>query len=811
MTAKHPKSDDTDASATVQDNVHAIPDRISYDLDAIQAFLTLVFHAPVLDDECVLTWSTSARPGYPVPLKKLLDTLGRVSMPRALYYGTSTCVPTEARELRNRIDLFKRLHVVVLDDIGTKVDLNTLPEALREATYVIETSPGNYQYGYVLEQPIDDIDQARALVQLMYDSGYTDAGGALPTKLVRIPGGVNAKPGPNRLFETRLVHATGARWAPEDLLRAARVDVVWADVVDDATKALRRAGARSVTPWSPIALESPNLDGGVDAVLEWLYAEKYVIQETNDWATVLCPWSHTHTTGDETAGYSPLGRGSGEHASMRGFHCFHEHCKERNATDFLAWVAGVDGPQVPVYDASVELMRSWAYDPVDDCAWRILGTKQFDAPVKLPALRNLYPRKARVPDRDGKVKLVSEVDLWVRSPHRIVIDGAMFDPTTTAPLTVHRQTTRVNTFTRPHWGEGPVYEDDVEMFTNFLTYLIPTRKEREFFLDWLAAKVQNLAFRGPAVLMIAPVQGTGRGTLADIIASLIGRQNVTNVPFDKLVGQNNFNSWQTSPLVVTDETLDLGETRFYRAYERLKGLIEFHPTEVLINEKHRTARLLPVYTSYLLFSNHTAALSTSRDDRRVYVISNTPVPAPPVYFDELYAWKDEIDEKTGAPAWTPSVGRWLLAHKINRSRLMAPAEMTAGKKAMLDETRSPIDTALELIVEEWSGDYISFTPVYEVITHLATRLGLDSTNQLSKIVQHAMNRVSTALHRNCRVRINGKQLRPRILRRAMTAEKFSSLCTSWTGNTHEVQAIIESNDVDAIRIAVLAKMDLREL
>ena len=157
-----------------------------YDTDAIDEFLDLVFHA-VTNEERVLTWKAKpgGTPGYPIADDKLIDNLRRTKAPLALYYGTSTCEPDPATgKLYNRKALFKALHVVVLDDIGTKVPVDKLPEGF-EPTYIIESSKGNYQYGYVLDAPVTDLEAATMLVQLVYDAGLSDGGGKMATKLVR--------------------------------------------------------------------------------------------------------------------------------------------------------------------------------------------------------------------------------------------------------------------------------------------------------------------------------------------------------------------------------------------------------------------------------------------------------------------------------------------------------------------------------------------------------------------------------------------------------------------------------------------------
>ena len=66
--------------------------------------------------------------------------------------------------------------MVVLADIGTKIPLAKIPKGFRP-TYILDTSAANFQYGYVLEEPVRDLPAAAMLVQLMYESGLSDEGG----------------------------------------------------------------------------------------------------------------------------------------------------------------------------------------------------------------------------------------------------------------------------------------------------------------------------------------------------------------------------------------------------------------------------------------------------------------------------------------------------------------------------------------------------------------------------------------------------------------------------------------------------------
>ena len=207
-----------------------------YNLKDIEDFLDVVFHNHQHETGQVMLWRVARgkAPQYPETERGMYLKLRNRPEPRAMYFGTSTCSPDpESKGLRNRKSLFAELHVIVLDDIGTKVPIEKLPKDFKP-TYSIETSAGNFQYGYVLDEPISDLGAAEALVQLAYESGYSDEGGKMPTKLVRLPAGINGKPGEKGDFQCKLHHKDGPRYSPQQILDKMELGIDWQDVLDDA-------------------------------------------------------------------------------------------------------------------------------------------------------------------------------------------------------------------------------------------------------------------------------------------------------------------------------------------------------------------------------------------------------------------------------------------------------------------------------------------------------------------------------------------------------------------------------------------------
>jgi hypothetical protein len=129
------------------------------------------------------------------------------------YFSISALKPDALGGIHRRKENFDAMCCIVCDDVGTKVDPNRIQLA---PTWKLETSPGNYQWGYVLSDPITNVSEADALMQAIIDAGYCDKGASGPTtRYMRLPIGINNKPeviskNDGEAFRQRL-----AEWHPQ--------------------------------------------------------------------------------------------------------------------------------------------------------------------------------------------------------------------------------------------------------------------------------------------------------------------------------------------------------------------------------------------------------------------------------------------------------------------------------------------------------------------------------------------------------------------------------------------------------------------
>ena len=443
-------------------------------------------------------------------------------------------------------------------------------------------------------------------------------------------------------------------------------------------------------------------DGATDVVLDWFEANNLVKSYNGEWVTVQCPWHKSHTTGEDTAGYSPLGYGEGQTRNFRGFHCFHEHCGDRHAADLIDLL--VDGEQIPFHVPVYDPVWQWKVKLVLD----VENSKIIDLTTmeRLPLASFSVTRPHVVIIDEKKVPLHK---LYLNSPDKLQVSGSRYAPSETWPIFKSSEgLLHVNSYHTPRWGTGAFKQEVADVFINHLKYLCPTPEEFAYVMNWIVCKAHNPKFRGNAIIMYAPSFGTGRDTLVKMLEKVFHSSNIVNIS-SKVLLDPNYNMFLESQFVVCNELTDGARDRsHYRAFEHLKDLVDPHAKHTLINRKYEKQYMAPVYSSFLMFTNHNDAVKMAEGDRRFYVVSNPTRPAPPSYFQSIHASLND-------PSFGMHVWRWLKTQTPDYKKGEEPVPMTVAKEVMLKEADSPEVIALREFLNVLDCDIVVTTTVIELI------------------------------------------------------------------------------------------------
>lgn len=229
----------------------------------------------------------------------------------------------ESGGVRRQKSHFRALHAVMLDDVGTKVPMERLSLPV---SWLIETSPGNHQAGYLLREPLADGNTADRLMNAIVANGLCDPGANGPrARLARLPIGTNGKYSPP--FQCRLVvWSPGVRYSVEELVEG--LDVEMASDRRPSRPMVQAVQGRP-SDGDPVWIPRPEENGVLAALRDRGLYKAPLGDGKHD---ITCPWvsEHTGNVDGGTAYFEP-----DDNWPIGGFKCLHGHCAERHVRDLL--------------------------------------------------------------------------------------------------------------------------------------------------------------------------------------------------------------------------------------------------------------------------------------------------------------------------------------------------------------------------------------------------------------------------------------------------------------------------------------------
>jgi hypothetical protein len=226
---------------------------------------------------------------------------------------------------------WERTPVVVIDDVGEKCSADGVRDAFGEPSYIVQSSPGSEQWGYILRHPLTDAAQQARIMRSLTIAffGGVDPGHEDLVRYVRLPCGVNNKP-------KRVAENGGT--APVVGLKSWNPDRRFDAVLDIAAALNGLPGLQGKTAWEeadgahvrhsaggvagmPQTLPAAMAYAATDPVLAAFDKLGMVrgLQGSQGYVEVGCPWEYTHTKTDDRTGWNPVLASRGQKA----FQCFH--------------------------------------------------------------------------------------------------------------------------------------------------------------------------------------------------------------------------------------------------------------------------------------------------------------------------------------------------------------------------------------------------------------------------------------------------------------------------------------------------------
>lgn len=258
------------------------------------------------------------------------------------YFTISNFEADETGRARRRKALFKHTRVIVLDDVKEKLSMVEVSK-LPAPSWILESSVGSEQWGYILNEPCHDRFRVENLLDGLVANGLApdgkDPGMKGVTRYVRLPEGINNKS--NKLVNGLPFKCQMTLWNPFNTVTLEQLALPFNVNLNAERREQRVDGAANVEGhpllevYDVVRIKEVRSDGRFD---------------------ITCPWVDEHTGGDDS-GSAVFTNDDGS----IGFKCHHGACQTRTGRDLLRLIEG----KSPGFGATLsnwKVMRSFTDD-----------------------------------------------------------------------------------------------------------------------------------------------------------------------------------------------------------------------------------------------------------------------------------------------------------------------------------------------------------------------------------------------------------------------------------------------------------------
>lgn len=264
----------------------------------------------------------------------------------------------------------------------------------------------------------------------------------------------------------------------------------------------------------------------------------------------------------------------------------------------------------------------------------------------------------------------------------------------------------------------PPAEADPSFFLEFLDHAIG-RDEREYLIEWLAWQYQKPLEKPHTGIYLYGPQGTGKGTIANVLEAVFGSSAVMRIADQsKLGSMSSVDIWSRTLLVVEEVDVSIKD--------RLANTIKsFMGTSwVDADRKHEQFGRHFIPANLIMLSNNPPTMLDG-DDRRWYVKEMRPQSDPVEYFKKLYAWLDNDGHE--------AVAYLLATTDISDMNLSDRPRWTDEKALACDMATKQDVLDVQKLVEQANGyvftaDYFKEVCNPNRLFHIAHEVGLKVVN-----------------------------------------------------------------------------------
>ncbi|MBY0508672.1 MAG: hypothetical protein K2P94_00840 [Rhodospirillaceae bacterium] len=243
------------------------------------------------------------------------------------------------------------------------------------------------------------------------------------------------------------------------------------------------------------------------------------------------------------------------------------------------------------------------------------------------------------------------------------------------------------------WSPNPISPKagDVTPMLDHIAYLFPNKEHQKLVIQWLAFQEQHPGVKIHWALVVVGIQGTGKTTLYEFAARIVGGKNATNIKAKEL--KSDFNGFMQNVQLLGVE--EIYQDHRLEAANDLKTVITNRT--IWINQKYLRPFEQPNRTNLFITSNFAkTAIALEDKDRRFCILNTTDRLKPEGYYMALYEWLDTRES-------TAAMRHYLREVDLSDFPAKGHAPMTEAKRDMAKANKHPAEEFLLRRFEE--GDF----------------------------------------------------------------------------------------------------------
>jgi len=322
---------------------------------------------------------------------------------------------------------------------------------------------------------------------------------------------------------------------------------------------------------------------------------------------------------------------------------------------------------------------------------------------------------------------------WLAHEDRKTAEGGVFRPDRDGERLVEEGGLLwINEFSMPvHDADDAVESQWAHVFDDHMDYILPVKKEREWFIDWMAFNVQYPARRCLVTpLHVSKAHGTGRGWIVKLMNALLGEWNCTKTKMPVLCGEGSagaFNDYLNDSLLCAIEEVKEGDKRFGIS-DKVRDILTEDLLE--INIKFGDKRTKRVYTNFFMMSNHDDALVIPMEDRRINVLQGVDYYKEGSYYDDLYS-------ALGCKHFINAIYRRLMSRDLSAFNFKRSMK-TRARGRMINQNRNQTEDLFYTFLEDNESEGLTMKQVVKKMEDIGGGDGFDTDineTQLTKLLQ----------------------------------------------------------------------------